>query len=368
MPLTVAEARAKIHRYYISHLKEFLRGEFDGYRVGLQPPTAVKAAQKYEETQAFIRQWEHQENVEFVARNWSSAGLGRVEVPIRLVFDSMEALIKFAEADRDWDELLNRFDALAAFSVDARTSTIKLWNELPMEDIEKIAPVVQWFVENPDSGLLKRAVAVEGVHTKWLERHKELVETFLADKRGEQGRAELGLSTPETRVRLRFHESEGPGGLSDIETTLSNLSALEAALAVLMVENLESFLALPTWPGVILAWGAGYRALDIVTAEFFQKQALFYWSDLDIDGFKILDQVRARVPGTRSVLMDPETVTRWAYLGVADRSFVAESFESLTAQESEALEQLIMAGHLRIEQERIRLDIAVTEIEAALGK
>lgn len=55
------------------------------------------------------------------------------------------------------------------------------------------------------------------------ENHRVLIETLVADKRGESGRADLRLGDAEARVRLRFHSADAPAGFKDIEVLLSNL-------------------------------------------------------------------------------------------------------------------------------------------------
>lgn len=71
-------------------------------------------------------------------------------------------------------------------------------------------------------------------------------------------------------------------------------------------------------------------------------------------------------PGVSLVLMDRVTVERWRHLGVPDRAFQARVYERLTEAELAGLEKLIEAGHLRIEQERIRFDVTVTAVAAAV--
>lgn len=366
LPLTDARARAR--RYYRAHERELLSGKFGGHGFPLRPPTAAKAAAAVETTREFIRQWQDQPGVELAMRNWSAAGLGRQQVPVRLQLDSVAALVDFAEVREEWEALVQRHDLLATVVGTSApvVAALPLWRGLALADLHLTGEVVDWFEAHPESGVLPRAVAVEGVHTKWLERHRPLVETLLAGRRGEIGRADLGLSAPELRVRLRFDASEAPAGLSDIEVVLGDVGGLAAPRAVVMVENLESFLALPTRPGVVLAWGAGYRAAEIVRIPYFRAAPLIYWGDLDTDGYGILDAVRAAVPAARSVLMDQGTVDRWQHLGVTDRAFRAHEYGRLTDPESAGLEALIRAGHLRIEQERIRFDAAVEAVDAEL--
>ncbi|RSZ63869.1 hypothetical protein EAH68_06440 [Corynebacterium hylobatis] len=362
--LPLIDARSRALRHLRSRERELLAGDFEGYGFPLRPPTAAQAAADVSATQEFIRQWQGVAGVETAVRNWSTVGLGRQEVPVRLQLDTVERLVDFVGCREEWDGLVQRRDLLVSVtgSLPAVLAALPLWRGVAVVDLHLAVEVLAWFEAHPASGVLPRAVVVEGVHTKWLEQHRTLVETLLAARRGEVGRAELGLAEPEGRVRLRFPAGQGPGGLSDVEVVFSELPGIPVPRAVVMVENLESFLALPVPDRVVLAWGAGYRATDIVREPFFHAAPLIYWGDLDTDGYGILDGVRGAVPETRSVLMDRATVQRWQHMGVPDRDFQPRVYERLSAAELASLEALIEAGHLRIEQERIRFDVAVASV------
>ncbi|QGU06060.1 hypothetical protein COCCU_00460 [Corynebacterium occultum] len=368
--LSLIDARARARRFLDSHERELLAGEFAGFGFPLRPPTAAQAAGDTPATREFIRQWQGHPYVETALRNWSSVGFGRQEVPVRVQLDTISQLVDFTGYEAEWASLVERRELLVSVvgSLAPVIVALPLWRNESLADLRLAGEVVEWFENHPSSGVLPRAVAVEGVHGKWLENHRPLVESLLAGRHGWEGRADLGLAAPPRRVRLRFHDSDAPAGLGDMEIPLADLAHLSAPEAVIMVENLESFLALPTWPGVVLAWGAGYRAVDTVQAPFFRETPLFYWGDLDADGYAILDAVRALVPETLSVLMDEATVQRWKHLGVEDRSFQPRIYERLLDAENAGLDALIMGGHLRIEQERIRFDVVVEAFETALGR
>lgn len=368
--LSLIDARGRALRFLRSHERELLAGDFQGYGFPLRPPTAAQAAADEPAAREFTRQWQDVAGVEFAWRNWSSVGLGRQNIPVRLHLDTVDALVDFAGCRSEWEDLVQRRDLLASVvgSLTPVVAALSLWKGVAVMDLQLAGEVVDWFQAHPASGVLPRAVAVEGVHTKWLERHRPLVETLLAGRRGEIGRAELGLAAPTPRVRLRFHLSDAPAGLVDVEIPVVDLASLPGFRAVVMVENLESFLALPTRPGVVLAWGAGYRAADIVRSSFFAESPLIYWGDLDADGYGILDVVRGAVPSTRSVLMGRDTVERWKRFGVADRDFRLRLYFHLVDSELAGLDALTEAGHLRIEQERIRFDIAVGAVDDALSR
>lgn len=365
-----ADARAKLRRHVLRHRQQLLLDAFTGHGFPLHPPTARAAAADEEGTRRFIRDWEGVPGVVWAERNWTSAGAGRQLVPVRYEVDNLEALVQESDLRAEWAAWVRRRDLLvdAGCERKAVVAAVARWAEQEISTLETALRVVDWFRDRPGVSVLPRAVAVEGVDTKWLEHHRPLVETLLAATRGVVGRQDLGLLAPPARVRMRFHRGEGPGGLHDVEVPVEELSTVPRARVILMVENLSSFLPLRTRPGVVLVWGAGYRAVSLATDPWFRAAPLVYWGDLDADGFSILSEVRGVHGHVTSVLMDVDTVRRWARFGVPDRDFQLRLYAGLTGAEEAAVDELILSRHLRIEQERIRFDVAEAAIESVVER
>ena len=57
--------------------------------------------------------------------------------------------------------------------------------------------------------------------------------------------------------------------------------------------------------------GLGNGIVDLTYVPWLADRALWYWGDLDVEGFEILSRLRIRFPQTRSFLMDASTVHRW---------------------------------------------------------
>ena len=92
---------------------------------------------------------------------------------------------------------------------------------------------------------------------------------------------------------------------------------------------------------------------------------LFYWGDVDAQGFEILARLREAFPRTKSIMMDAATMTRFRDLCVAGVVSNAQIRPQLTSTEEKA-HQLVRASNLRLEQERIPNQFAATAIETAL--
>lgn len=112
-------------------------------------------------------------------------------------------------------------------------------------------------------------------------------------------------------------------------------------------------------------WGAGYSARRWATLPWLADLPIWYWGDLDADGFAILSAVRSHLPQVRSVLMDEDAVRRWRHLATVDSNPDRKDLSALRASEDGARGLLASSGYQRIEQERILLAEAVDALGAA---
>lgn len=369
-------------------LSSWLLGEVPEFSVPLHPPTGKQAAADIAAARSFIGSWQHQEREQGVVvswenRNWNAAALGTQRVPTRFTATSAEAIAGTAGRLAEWWELRRRF----ALLVDGRSPEVretaarrvKAWATLDDAELVRVHELTEWLVEHPASGLLPRAVAVAGVHGKWLERHRSLVESLVSAARGfpDGSRGDLGLGGIEPVLRMRRLDPalRGSEGIEDISVPVSTAEALfregPRPQVVLLVENLATFLSLPATTrgtAAVVVWTKGYAVDLVADLPWLVGARLLYWGDLDADGFAILNRLRAVLPaGTEaeSVLMDPATVTRFAALGIGDPGDVGNVLDHLTSGEQQARDLLVMKGPLRIEQERVAWNHALERLAAA---
>ena len=241
--------------------------------------------------------------------------------------------------------------------------------ELDAADAMRHLGMVQWLAEHPRSGLFVRQVPVRGVDTKWLERHRPLVQPLLAAATGHR---DLGLrdkAAKQRTVRVRFLDPAlAPGGLEDVTAPVESLAALAIAPRIVIgVENLETLLSLEPAPGVVAVWGAGYAYENLAALPWVHGARLLYWGDIDSHGFNILGRLRQSMPAAESMLMDLVTLTAHRDLCVTEPSPHRGSVPNLTDDEAAALASVRESGDLRLEQERIPWEVCRQALAAALG-
>lgn len=306
--------------------------------------------------------------LEWATRNWPS--WGRQKLPARVRVTSAEALAELAGQAAGWRGCRQTAGAIrsrwpeSSYLADGLPGLIDDAAALDHTDLQRLLAMTAWLTDHPDSGLMPRMVAVPGVDTKWLERHRGLVERLLTAVTGQVG---TGLAEEPQRFRIRILDDALEGSrLHDLTTGVAELDRLALApAAVLIVENLTTLAGLPPLPGVVAVHGRGHAVVQLDQVGWIADSPVLYWGDLDTHGFNILSRARGRLPEARSVLMDAETLHRFRSLAVPEPT-QAHGVAGLTETE-EATYRELESGHLRLEQERIPMGHAVGRLQSALA-
>lgn len=377
--VTVEAARAAAARLFERHHAQWATDADAADRAAidlpLHPPTETAALRDTSAAADWIASWRQAEKalpasaVEWASRRW--ANLGTQQVPVRLTLMGVTDVARFARRSGEWIRASHRaaavLDVLPASPEVRVTLRRKVSAVVGLDDadLERLIGVLTWLQEHPDSGLFVRQLPIRGVHTKWIERHRSLVSSLVA---AATGRADLGLASRPELLRLRLLDGDAIRGLHDLSAPLADMSALEIRPAqVVVVENLESMLALPPLPGVVALHGQGYLARVLGRLPWVRAADVLYWGDLDTDGFNILSIAREKVPQVRSILMDRATVETYRDLCVPDPKPRRSFSGALTEPELDAVRALGELGDVRLEQERIPWGAALTAIHGALG-
>lgn len=340
--------------------------------VALGTPTDKDIAEDASAVRAWASAWQSSTGLgEVILEERQFARFGRQRLPVGLRFDSAPAVAAAVGQSRRWEtateryyRMLNRWPALEQRKTLA--SRFDVLADYSPEDFERLVALLAWLDANPASGFYLRQLPVEGLDTKWLEKRTGLVAGLLRSLRevGDDDsdlHALFGLRKPAHRVRIRLlcpYLRQLVGGLCDIEAPVSELGALRIEPhAVVIVENLETGLALPEIPDTVVIMGLGNAVSALSALRWLQGTELVYWGDIDTHGFAILDRARRALPQLRSVLMDEATLVAHRPLWVQEASLCADvPLAALTAEERLVYENLragIWGARVRLEQERL---------------
>lgn len=135
---------------------------------------------------------------------------------------------------------------------------------------------------------------------------------------------------------------------------------------VLIVENKFTFLTLPTLARTLAVWGAGFAAELLASAGWLGQRELWYWGDLDVAGFHILNRLRVIFPHVRSVMMDEPTLRTHEPITVTCIAPQPTDVSRLTpAEQSLCIE--LEKRHIRLEQEKIPHALVLEHLRALLS-
>src|SRR5258708_25019638 len=140
--------------------------------------------------------------------------------------------------------------------------------------------------------------------------------------------------------------------------------------SLVIIENLETGLALPDLAGTVAVIRLGNAVSALEALPWLCVTNAVYWGDIDTHGFAILNRARRVLPQLRSVLMDEVTLMSHRSLwGHEPVQYGNEALETLVDSEKAVYDGLRTNawGHkIRLEQERLVWDDSVRMLQHAL--
>lgn len=241
---------------------------------------------------------------------------------------------------------------------------------------DDLLTVCAYFVAHPRPNLYLRELPVP-VHTKFVEDNQAILRHLLDEllpptaihATESQFERRFGLRYDEPQIRLRLLDEALRHALgwpvADISLTVSDCAALKGmnGRIVLIVENKMTFLTLPPVPNGLAIWGKGFQVSLLRDVGWLADCTIWYWGDLDAQGFAILSQLRDYWPQTRSFLMDEATLAKYQDFAVTGTPAGEMSLVNLDGEET-AVYQHLLSHNYRLEQERI----SQPDVATAIGR
>lgn len=306
---------------------------------------------------------------------------GRNDFPRRIVFETLHDLLKligkegeFAQFTSAVNRLRDRYPQLNQWIRSHRRDLIEA-----ASDLEGLLQVVDYFVANPRPDRFARELPLS-VDTKFIERNCRILRWWLdlvlppyairADEEHFDRRFGLRYSEPLIFVRFLDEAVQQQAGWPWNECALS-LHSLAASPVlvdrVIIVENKVNLLTLPRIAGSIAMGGLGNGVTDLRYVTWLSQIPLWYWGDLDVDGFEILSRLRTVHPHAQSLLMDGEILEEWrSAVGTAGNGRTGTVLPNLAPSEADAY-QACSRENLRIEQERFPQPFVIECLKDAFG-
>ena len=296
---------------------------------------------------------------------------GLQDIPASIRFDTERDYLKFIGKEAE----VNRFkkdlaDILSSFP------ELKEWaahypNKLLDKDWDSLLKVCKYFKEHPEPQLYIRELPIR-IHTKFIEQNrgiiKELLDIVIAGNvntdvvRFEE---RFGLKYDEPTVRFRILDksigNEYFSGVLDLSVPIGQFERLSLPIhTVYIVENKMNMLTFPLKEKSIVVWGHGFGVDVMKDVGWMKDKRIFYWGDLDAQGFQILSEARACFSQIESFLMDRETFDTFFEGDEGMPSNVDK--ELILTEEEKGMFLYLKENNYRLEQEKIPYDYVTARI------
>jgi len=355
-------------------------------KINLKVPDGKMAVNDLKHFQGYIESWKSYPNQKFI--EWELKPyrvLCEQRIPRTFILHNFQDLIlaigkKAEERSQLWKvnmaPLLQLHGGHIYPVLVKHLSTIE---EITLNESILLKSLVGQLSPNMGAGAYLRALPIEGVDTKFLENHQSLISDLLdaihdGDISRKGGLLEwLGcLENPKGWVCVRplcSNSETKMGGLPIMQLSIDVLKRYQLpANNILVVENMQSGLALPRLKDTIAVFGGG-KNVAWMEANWLKSKRVAYWGDIDTWGFSILSDVRTKLCTVTSLMMDLETIKAFEERMVVE----PEPFDSCPAELEDSEREIffgLKSGRFRssrLEQERLSPDYILQRIHEWLS-
>lgn len=347
--------------------------------IKLKPPQGSSALSDLKHFQCFVDAWRDYPHASCIRwKTISYRNLAEQQVPASLIVDDVATLAKVLgeheqRALQHWQARISQvlaepfargaglqrglFDLLIDY-----LEELERYTDLDMELLLSLVPQLQPGMGN--RGFL-RALPVKNVDTKFIEQNYALIEQVANLLYAGEVLASGGLlawlgcqANPKGWLWVRplcERSRQALGGIPLLQLATDTLLTFELpARQVLVVENVQSGLALPPLEDTVAVFGGG-KNLSWLGASWLERKRVGYWGDIDSEGLCMLADARRKLPSIDALLMDEQTLARYQERMVGEPLSVLTEPTGLKAEELRLFRDLRGGrfGKGRLEQERI---------------
>lgn len=310
----------------------------------------------------------------FEYQNHRFAGMGNASIPVRITFTDIPAIFRLLGRNREatsyktaYATVRETVPQLLPWMLTSKGIRTFKNPDTVLTYLAVLQSLVKFFQQQREpsaSPLYLRDIRLAPVDTKFWERESSFIIAVYQALYPEDGiknwndlltRLQLFRFPTQYAIRfldeaLRIHPK-----LEWFSSSPDQLDALDFhPRAVFLVENKTNFLRFPDVKGSILLFSSGKSIPYLLSCLSWLKDHphIYYWGDMDEDGFEMLNRARSVLPQIQSFLMEKDLLLRYQNQLVFDEGlrFELAKLPLLTPTEKEAF--LSLHGQ-RLEQECI---------------
>lgn len=302
---------------------------------------------------------------------------GRQTLPVRVFVDRPEDAFALLGMNGEKREFLSSLK-----EVDEKNGALKDWfiHYYPRIRSEEFYPlffnIADFFQKQEEKEGYLREISIPGVDTKFLERHAFLVRTLWnalfpdnqVDSNEEMKEKLFVKDVPIPSICARSLDASMLFcGVRKFFLSNDDVARFNPPhKRIFITENKVNGYTFPDCRGSLILFGMGYGVLELARqAKWLADKEVYYWGDLDSDGFNILSSLRHILPNVHSFLMDRDTLLAYVDKEIKDTGNTAVIPDRLTVSEKMAWKEVHDHGW-RLEQERIpseEVEWAVEQLE-----
>jgi hypothetical protein len=122
----------------------------------------------------------------------------------------------------------------------------------------------------------------------------------------------------------------------------------------LIVENFETFFSLSSYSkNTLILWGAGWRAARLKNLKRKWPEPLFYWGDIDKEGYEIFAYLKKSWPDLQALYMNEATIKKYHHLIQKKESSLSTINPGLKLFELQSAYDFVVQKGIQIEQEQL---------------
>ena len=326
---TAADLHQQVQRLWLRGelLRPLVTGQpWQPRRLSLKGPEAVQLSEQFEEVRKWVAHLSAIVGIRIQWREVNNRVVGLQRLPAAVWVDSLDDAVALINKHTE----VRAFKALLDLTLECQPLLVDWLQTRPLQAIElasqwpALLDVVTWIVKYPNPGIYLRQVDIPGTHSKFIEGHKRVLSELFDRVLPEQAIASHYTGTSQFSRRYGFLDKPAwirfrvldqqmntlPGLVCpDITLDSSSFARLDiAARRVFITENETNFLAFPPANNAIVIFGKGYGWEALGRASWLSRRVIYYWGDIDTQGFSILDQLRRKFGHVESLLMDRDTL------------------------------------------------------------
>lgn len=300
---------------------------------------------------------------------------GIQDIPKSITFESLPDYLKFLNKEKEYHVMMENYSFIKS-GLPQLESWLKVNPKAIIDNSDVwsgLLKVCQWFLHNfePDKYYLRELPIP--VHTKFIEENRPILRLLLDElipniSNSSESRLErrfyLKYDQPLIRFRSLDQDCWHIRYYDDLTVPIEQFTRNPInCFRVFIIENKMNFLTFPQTPFSIAIWGKGFAVESLKNIEWLQEKEIYYWSDLDVQGFQMLSQLRSYFSQTKSFMMEMQVIQNYQRFIVSGTPTSTEVLSHLSDQEFEVFE-FLSKNNYRLEQERIHHAVILERLEA----